>query len=97
MTATISTPTPTWYDLLDVEPTASTQEIRAAWKAAVADLDPTDRRFRTLSEAAAVLLDADRRSAYDAELADLEDEGPEETEPVVLEKRPEAVRTTTVA
>ena len=30
---------PTWYDLLDVEPTASTDEIRAAWKAAVADLE----------------------------------------------------------
>lgn len=61
---------PTWYDLLDVEPTASTQEIRAAWKAAVGDLDPTDRRFRTLSEAAAVLLDTDRRAAYDAELTE---------------------------
>ena len=60
---------PTWYDLLDLEPTATTDEIRAAWKAAIAELDPTDRRFRTLSEAAAVLLDADKRAAYDAELA----------------------------
>jgi Mce-associated membrane protein len=70
--------TPTWYDLLDVEPTASTAEIRAAWKAAVADLDPTDRRFRRLSDAAAVLLDADRRAAYDAELAELEAEHTDE-------------------
>lgn len=60
---------PTWYDLLDVEPDAATDEIRAAWKAAIADLDPTDRRFRTLNEAAAVLLDEEKRAAYDAELA----------------------------
>ncbi|MBB3087685.1 J domain-containing protein [Nocardioides albus] len=60
---------PTWYDLLDVEPDASTAEIRAAWKAAIADLDPTDRRFRTLNEAAAVLLDEEKRAAYDADLA----------------------------
>jgi len=60
---------PTWYDLLDVDRDAPTEEIRAAWKAAVADLDPTDRRFRALSEAASVLLDADKRAAYDADLA----------------------------
>ena len=59
---------PTWYDLLDVEPTASTDEIRAAWKSAIADLDPTDRRFARLSEAAAVLLDADQRHDYDTGL-----------------------------
>jgi Mce-associated membrane protein len=60
---------PTWYDLLDVEPDAATDDIRAAWKSAIADLDPTDRRFRTLNEAAAVLLDEKKRAAYDAELA----------------------------
>jgi Mce-associated membrane protein len=60
--------TPTWYDLLGVEPTASADEIRAAWKAAIADLEPGDRRFRTLNEAAEVLLDADRRATYDATL-----------------------------
>lgn len=59
---------PTWYDLLDVEPSASTDEIRAAWKSAVADLDPTDRRFQRLSEAASVLLDDRRRADYDATL-----------------------------
>ncbi|MFI2707964.1 J domain-containing protein, partial [Nocardioides sp. CER28] len=59
---------PTWYDLLDVEPTASTEEIRAAWKSAVVDLDPTDRRFQRLSEAAAVLLDEERRRDYDRSL-----------------------------
>lgn len=65
---------PTWYDLLDVEPDAAPGDVRAAWKAAIADLDPTDRRFRTLNEAAAVLLDEDKRAAYDAELAALEEE-----------------------
>jgi len=57
------------YDLLDVEESASAEEIRAAWKAAIADLDPTERRFRAYSDAAGVLLDPDRRAAYDAELA----------------------------
>ncbi|WGX95977.1 hypothetical protein [Nocardioides sp. L-11A] len=57
------------YDLLDVEESASADEIRAAWKVAIADLDPTERRFRAYSDAAGVLLDQDRRAAYDAELA----------------------------
>ena len=61
--------TPHWYDLLDVSPAASPDEIRASWKAAVADLDPTDRRFRVYNQAAEVLLDPQRRAAYDAELA----------------------------
>lgn len=60
---------PNLYDLLDVDENASGDEIRAAWKAAIADLDPTDRRFRAYNDAAGVLLDADKRSAYDAELA----------------------------
>src|SRR3954447_15413773 len=57
------------YDVLDVDPSASPDEIRAAWRRAVADLDPTDRRFRAYNQAAEVLLDPDRRAAYDAELA----------------------------
>lgn len=60
---------PTWYDLLDVPPEASAAEVRAAWRAAIADLDPTDRRFAALNQAAEVLLDPDRRATYDAELA----------------------------
>jgi Mce-associated membrane protein len=58
-----------WYDVLDVEPTATVDEIRAAWRRAVAELDPTDRRFRAYNQAAEVLLDPARRAAYDAELA----------------------------
>lgn len=61
--------TPSWYDVLHVEPTASESEIRAAWKGAIADLDPGDRRFRLCNQAAEVLLDPQRRAAYDAELA----------------------------
>ena len=68
--------TPNLYDLLNVDETASTEEIRAAWKAAIADLDPSDRRFRAFNQAAEILLDPERRRAYDAEIA-----GEEATEP----------------
>ena len=61
--------TPSWYDLLGVAPSASSDEIRAAWKDAIADLDPTDRRFRVLNEAAEVLLDPERRAEHDREIA----------------------------
>lgn len=74
--------TPHWYDLLDVDPDASTDEIRAAWKTAIADLDPGDRRFRAFSEAAAVLLDPVRRAEYDAALTEAAETEPEpDTEP----------------
>jgi len=74
--------TPTWYDLLGVEPDASDQEIRSAWKSAIADLDPGDRRFRTLNEAAGVLLDPRQRAAYDASLRPEEETGPPPVEPI---------------
>ena len=77
----MSVRTPTWYDLLDVEPTASTDEIRAAWRAAIAELEPTERRFATLNEAAAVLLDPARRSAYDEGLRAAEPDAEPEPEP----------------
>jgi Mce-associated membrane protein len=57
------------YDVLDVGPDASEAEIRSAWKSAIADLGPTDRRFRAYNAAAEVLLDPQQRRAYDAELA----------------------------
>jgi Mce-associated membrane protein len=57
------------YDLLDVERDASDAEIRAAWKSAIADHDPSDRRFRAYNQAAEVLLDPSKRAAYDAEIA----------------------------
>ena len=60
---------PHLYDLLDVAPDADADEIRAAWKGAIADLGPDDRRFRAYNQAAELLLDPERRAAYDAELA----------------------------
>jgi Mce-associated membrane protein len=60
---------PSWYDLLGVAPTASVEEIRVAWRAEIADLDPTDRRFTILNQAAGVLLDPAARASYDASLA----------------------------
>ena len=63
------TESPSWYDLLGVDPSATAEEIRVAWRAEIADLDPTDRRFTVLNQAAGVLLDPDARAAYDASLA----------------------------
>ena len=64
--------TPSWYDVLDVAPDATEAEIRAAWRSAIADLDPSDRRFRVLNQAAEVLLDRKGRETYDAGLAPAE-------------------------
>jgi Mce-associated membrane protein len=64
-----ATPNPSWYDLLGVPADADADEIRTVWRARIADLDPTDRRFATLNQAAEVLLDPERRAAYDAEIA----------------------------
>ncbi|GAA3654978.1 hypothetical protein GCM10022237_13620 [Nocardioides ginsengisoli] len=75
------------YDLLNVGESASTDEIRAAWKDAIADLDPTAPRFRAFSDAASVLLDGERRASYDAELA--AERAAEEPEPTVASE-PEA-------
>lgn len=87
------------YDLLDVDESASADEIRAAWKTAIADLDPTERRFRAYNDAAGVLLDADARAAYDAELAaeravaesaaDAEPEAPADPKPTPADPTPE--------
>lgn len=59
---------PGWYDVLDVDRDATEDQIRDAWRDAVADLTPADRRFRLYSQAAEVLLDPERRAAYDAQL-----------------------------
>ena len=57
-----------WYDVLGVDEHASPEEIRTAWRDSIADLSPGDRKFRVCNEAAEVLLDPERRAAYDAEL-----------------------------
>ena len=59
----------TWYDVLGVARDASSDEVRAAWKSQIADLEPGDRRFDALNRAAKVLLDPPAREAYDAGLA----------------------------
>ncbi len=61
---------PNWYDVLDVDSAATTEEIRVAWRDAIADLTPADRRFRLYNQAAEVLLDPERRAAHDAVLAE---------------------------
>lgn len=85
-----STQSPSWYDVLDVHPGASADEVRAAWRAGIADLEPGSRRFASLNAAAEVLLDPSRRAAYDARLAEAEpgsvedapgEEGPSGTRP----------------
>ncbi|MDP3894019.1 hypothetical protein [Nocardioides sp.] len=89
--------TPSWYDVLDVSADADAAEIEAAWKATIADLGPSDRRFRLANQAAEVLLDPDRRAAHDAELASRQepvDEQPVDGQPVderpaVQERAPE--------
>jgi Mce-associated membrane protein len=73
-----------FYDLLDVAPDATEAEIRAAWRSAIAELDPADRRFRVYNQAAEVLLDPQRRRAYDDQLAastEAEERAEERSEP----------------
>ena len=64
---------PTLYDILGVSPDASREEIRAAWREAADRFEPGQgggtRQFRLFNEAAEVLLDPERRKAYDAQLA----------------------------
>jgi Mce-associated membrane protein len=59
----------TWYDLLGVERDATPEQIRVAWREATDRAEPGTSQFKKYNEAAEVLLDAQARSAYDAELA----------------------------
>lgn len=72
---------PTWYDVLGVDPGATGEEITTAWRSATERIDPqSDRaRFRSCNQAADVLLDPQRRAAYDATLP------PERSQPETLE------------
>ncbi|BBH16951.1 hypothetical protein Back2_12380 [Nocardioides baekrokdamisoli] len=63
--------TDTWYEILGVEPTASEAEIKGAWRSLVTVLGPTDHRFAAINEAASVLLDPEKRAAYDADVVDV--------------------------
>ena len=65
----MSTPrTPTWYDVLGVPRDAGRDEVRAAWRRATDTHEPGTSQFRTYNDAADVLLDPERRAAYDASL-----------------------------
>ena len=61
-----------YYDLLDVAPTVTTEEINAAYrrvsKAYHPDLGATGEKMKRLNEAHEILTDAAKRRAYDNEL-----------------------------
>ena len=59
----------TWYDLLGVERDATPEQVRVAWREATDRAEPGTSQFKKYNEAAEVLLDAQARSAYDADLA----------------------------
>lgn len=63
---------PTLYDVLGLTRDASREEVRAAWRDAVERFEPgpggSGRQFRLFNEAAEVLLDPERRAAYDTTL-----------------------------
>jgi Mce-associated membrane protein len=67
---TPTSPNPTWYDVLGVSRDASPAEIKAAWRNATDKFEPGSGsgQFRMFNEAADVLLDPDRRAAYDGSL-----------------------------
>jgi Mce-associated membrane protein len=75
-------PNPTWYDILGVPRDASPAEIKAAWRAATDNFEPGSgtSQFRLFNEAADVLLDPAKRSAYDATIGEAAGP-PVETEP----------------
>jgi Mce-associated membrane protein len=66
-----STPGLTWYELLGVAQDAPADEIKRAWRDATDKFEPGSgtSQFRLFNEAADVLLNPERRAAYDAELA----------------------------
>ena len=65
-----STPNPTWYDVLGLDRDATPAEIKAAWRHATDRFEPGSGsgQFRMFNDAADVLLDPERRRAYDETL-----------------------------
>jgi len=83
---------PTWYDLLGVERDASAEQIKAAWRTATDRFEPGQggSQFRMFNEAADVLLDPEKRAAYDAELADAQPVEPTPAPASVVSVEPQA-------
>lgn len=65
---------PTLYDILGVRRDASRDEVRLAWRDAADRFEPgpggSPAQFRMFNEAAEVLLDPQRRQAYDGQLTE---------------------------
>lgn len=72
---------PTLYDVLGVSRDASREEIRKAWRESADRFEPGEggsaKQFRLFNEAAEVLLDPERRKAYDATLGEEAEGTPE--------------------
>lgn len=84
---------PTLYDILGVSEDATREEIRKAWRDAADRFEPGEggstKQFRLFNEAAEVLLDPERRKAYDEQLAGREEKpAPREEEPVTTSPAP---------
>lgn len=67
---------PTLYDILGVRRDASRDEVKLAWRDAADRFEPgpggSPAQFRMFNEAAEVLLDPERRKAYDGQLTEQE-------------------------
>lgn len=57
------------YQILGVGPDATEDQIRKAWRKKTKAIGPGSAEFAALNDAAELLLDADRRRAYDAQAA----------------------------
>lgn len=57
------------YEVLGVGPDATEDQVRKAWRKKITAIGPGSATFAALNDAAELLLDADRRRAYDAEVA----------------------------
>jgi Mce-associated membrane protein len=82
----------TLYDFLGISRDADAAEIRTTWRALIADLDPSDPRFRAYNEAAETLLDPARRSAYDETLEPQEPQEPEPVDDPLVDDSPTTVK-----
>lgn len=67
MSSESTTPDP--YEVLGVASDASEAQVRKAWRKKTSAAGPGTAEFAALNAAAELLLDADRRTAYDGELA----------------------------